>query len=91
MTSHIEVDNCLIAHGGRFHPSGVGVLLTHAFDCRITHNDIFDLFYTGISVGWVWRYAGSPSQRNLIGWNHIHDIGQRKLADMGGITRLPWR
>ena len=88
MTSHIEVDNCLIAHGGRFHPSGVGVLLTHASDCKITHNDIFDLFYTGISVGWVWGYAGSPSQRNLIGWNHIHDIGQRKLADMGGIYTL---
>lgn len=88
MTSHIEVDNCLIAHGGRFHPSGVGVLLTHASDCKITHNDIYDLYYTGVSVGWVWGYAGSPAQRNLIGWNKIHDIGQRKLADMGGIYTL---
>jgi len=88
MTHHIEVDNCLIAHGGRFHPAGVGILLTHASDCKLTHNDIFDLYYTGVSVGWVWGYGGSPSQRNLVGWNHIYNIGQRKLADMGGIYTL---
>ena len=88
MTSFIAVEDCEISHGGRFHPAGVGVLLTHASDCSIVHNDIFDLFYTGVSVGWVWGYSGSPSQRNTVAFNHIHDIGQGKLADMGGVYTL---
>jgi len=88
MTSHIAVEDCLIAHGGRFHPAGVGVLLTHASDSTIVHNDIFDLYYTGVSLGWVWGYAGSPSQRNTVAFNHIYDIGQAELADMGGIYTL---
>ena len=88
MTSHVTVDDCLIADGGRFHPAGVGVLLTHASDCTITHNEIRDLYYTGVSVGWIWGYSGSVSQRNEISFNHIHDIGKGELADMGGIYTL---
>ena len=88
MTSHVSVDNCLIAHGGRFHPAGVGVFVAHASDCRIVHNDIFDLLYRGVSLGWVWGYSGSPAQRNTVAFNHIYDIGQAKLADMGGIYLL---
>ena len=88
VTSGVTVDDCLIADGGRFHPSGVGVLLGHASDCAITHNEIRDLFYTGVSLGWVWGYAGSPSQRNTVAFNHIHDIGKSELADMGGVYTL---
>jgi len=88
MTSHVTVDDCLISDGGRFHPAGVGVLLTHASDCTVTHNEICDLFYTGVSVGWTWGYAGSVAQRNEISFNHIHDIGKAELADMGGIYTL---
>ncbi|MBR1920925.1 MAG: right-handed parallel beta-helix repeat-containing protein, partial [Kiritimatiellae bacterium] len=88
MTSHVAVEDCEISHGGRFHPAGVGVLLTHASDCAVVHNDIFDLFYTGVSVGWVWGYSGSPSQRNTVAFNHIRDIGQGRLADMGGVYTL---
>ena len=88
MTSHVTVDNCLIAHAGRYHPGGIGVLVTHASDCRVTHNDIFDLYYTGISVGWVWGYSLNPAQRNTIAFNRIRDVGYRELADMGGIYTL---
>ena len=88
VTSGVAVDDCLIADGGRFHSSGVGVLLGHASDCSVTHNEIRDLYYTGVSLGWVWGYAGSPSQRNTVAFNHIHDIGKRELADMGGVYTL---
>ena len=83
-----EVSDCNIGEGGRSYPNGVGILFEHGSHNVIAHNEISDLFYTGISVGWVWGYADSPSQANLIMANHIHDIGQGVLNDMGGIYLL---
>ena len=82
------IDDCSIRHCGRFNREGVGVVLTHASDCTITHNEIDDLYYTGISVGWTWGYYGSYAQRNEISFNRITDIGQNLMADMGGIYTL---
>ena len=81
------VDNHLHHLGEIFH-SGVGVLLMHADRNTIAHNHIHHLYYTGISAGWVWGYGPSVSKENKIEFNHIHDIGQKFLSDMGGIYTL---
>lgn len=87
-TAYNIVDNCIITHGGRFHASGTAVWIGHSCDNQITHCEISDHFYTGISVGWVWGYSGSAAQRNTIAFNRIHKIGQHALGDMGGIYTL---
>ena len=84
---HAITDNHITAGGRVFH-SAVGVLSMNAFGMRIAHNHIHDLYYTGVSCGWEWGYQESVSRDNLIEFNHIHDIGQGLLSDMGGIYTL---
>ena len=88
VTSGIAVTDCHIYRYGRRWFNAIGVLVTHAKDCRIEHNEIHDGYYTAISVGWTWGYADHVTDGNRICDNLIYDIGQGWLSDMGGIYTL---
>ena len=85
--NNVITDNHL-HHYGEDYPSAVGILLRHTQGNTVAHNHVHHGFYSAISVGWVWGYQRSISRDNRIEFNHLHDIGQGLLSDMGAIYTL---
>ena len=82
------VTDCNIRSGGRIWRSATGVFIQDSGWNRILHNNIFDFYYSGITLGWTWGYTHTRTVDNRINDNHIHTIGQGVLSDMGAIYML---
>lgn len=85
---HITISDSIIQHGGRLHPSACGVVFTHTQHCTVSHCDIADFYYTGVSAGWNWGYGDTASRETTVENNHIHHLGWAYLSDMGGYYGL---
>eukprot|EP01083_Nonionella_stella_P007294 21102_1 len=88
LTKGILVSNNYIMNGGYVYESGCGILAQSFADTNITHNEIANFKYTGISTGWTWDYEATSVSNNIVAYNLIYNIGQHVLSDMGCIYTL---
>jgi hypothetical protein len=79
---HNRVERC----GVLFH-GAVGVWVGMAKATEVSSNEISQLPYTGISVGWNWSATPTLCEGHLITSNHIHHVMQL-LSDGAGIYTL---
>ena len=88
VVSNVRVRGCYLTYLGRVHPAGIGVWIGYAKDCSVRNCEIYDLYYSASSIGWVWGYGKSVSVNNDVSYNRMHKIGQKLLSDMGGVYTL---
>ena len=84
------VSDCVMEYLGRIHPASIGVWIGYASNTTVERCEIFDLYYSAISIGWIWGYKPdpAPSVGNIVRQCHMHKIGQRYLSDMGAVYTL---
>jgi len=81
------VENCEIEKCGEQFYGAIGIWCGFTAKTTIKNNEIFDLPYSGISIGWEWSPAETPCRENVVDGNHIHHI-LKILSDGGGIYML---
>ena len=86
--SDLVVRNCHLYNLGLKYYGAIGVLIIRGYNCVIENNDIHDLEYSGISVGWSWGFADTHIENIRIAFNRVYNIGKGHLSDMGGIYIL---
>ncbi len=82
-----RIENCTITACGAQFYGAVGIWCGLTAETTIKNNEIHDLPYSGISIGWMWSPVQTPCRDNVIDGNHIHHILQT-LSDGGGIYML---
>jgi hypothetical protein len=97
-----RIENNVIRRSGAQYEDSVGIFIGYTDGTVVAHNDLGELPYTAISVGWGWGETDAgggayvqpffydtptPSANNQIIRNEIHDILLRR-TDGGGIYTL---
>ncbi len=65
----------------------VGICVGYGREISIEHNEVAQLSYTGISLGWGWTRTQNAMRDNRVVANHVHHVATR-MADSAGIYTL---
>lgn len=85
--SDITVSNNLINNASNEDWGAVGIAAGHVRSINIHHNEISNVSYSGISMGWGWTKTVGMMQNNRISENYIHHYAKH-MYDVAGIYTL---
>lgn len=85
--SNETISNNLVTDCGKEDWGSVGICVGYGRNITIEHNELSNLPYTGISVGWGWTPTANCMKNNHIVANRIHRVAT-KMGDTGGIYTL---
>ena len=81
------IRNNYITRTGRNYFQSVGIMLGYTNGSVVEHNELSDMPYSGISVGWGWANVPNAAQNNTIRYNAITNV-LNMMDDGGGIYTL---
>ncbi len=82
----VTVDNNSVPRIGQDYHGASGIFVGYVAETRILNNEISEVPYTGISVGWGWGRA-SIMKNNEVAFNHSHNH-MNALVNGGGVYTL---
>ena len=81
------IRNNYIEKTGRDYYQTVGIMAAYTDGVVIEHNELHDMPYSGISVGWGWADQANAAQNNVVRYNRVWDVLNR-MADGGALYTL---
>jgi len=81
------IRNNYIEKTGRDYYQAVGIMAGYTDGVVIEHNELHDMPYSGISVGWGWADQANAAQNNVVRYNRVWDV-LNTMADGGALYTL---
>lgn len=82
-----KVSHCHFEEVGNEDWGCVGIAAGYVANIQIVHNEICEVPYTGISLGWGWNCLPGCMKNNLVEYNLIHHYAKH-MYDCAGIYTL---
>ena len=90
VNSHVVIRNNLISDVTNEDWSCAGIAIGYMQHAHVEHNEIEEVSYTGLSLGWGWNPSPNPNLNNKIINNYIHHYGKHNY-DCAGIYTLGYQ
>jgi hypothetical protein len=87
VSTNNTIENNLITNATNEDWGTVGIGAGYVSGLKILHNEICDVSYSGISMGWGWTKSKNVMYSNVISGNRVHHYGKH-LYDVAGIYTL---
>ncbi|TCD28400.1 L-rhamnose mutarotase [Pedobacter psychrodurus] len=87
ISANNTIENNLVTDVTNEDWGAVGIGAGYVRGIKILHNEICDVSYSGISMGWGWTKTQNAMEKNTISANKIHHYGKH-MYDVAGIYTL---
>jgi hypothetical protein len=85
--SYVNINNNLVTNVGNEDWGCVGISAGYVRDIRIEHNEVSQVPYSGICVGWGWTKTVNVMRNNFVRANKVHHYAMH-VYDVGGVYTL---